>query len=181
MFFACTLDFLITSESYLYFNLANEDFRSSKTPKFSNRIKVWKPNRFSKHYLIPESKYIHLWHMITGFYYEVWYVENQEHEIVHHSVVHAKYFKFPFMQEKDLQIGLVRTAVKYRNKGLATNMVNHIVSNYKSEGNKIWYITQNHNKESIKIAAKNGATIPLNGCKKYFDVPLLRKFSQYLQ
>jgi RimJ/RimL family protein N-acetyltransferase len=181
MLLAYILKRLITTEPCLYYNFTDTDSQNCEYQNFYNEIKVWKPNRFSKYYLIPESRYLHLWYIITGFYYEVWYIENQEQEIVHHSLVHAKYFKFPFMREKDLQIGLVKTVKKYRNKGLATNVISHIINNYQLKENKIWYITQEHNKESIKVAKKNGAKIPLNGYKKYIDIPLLRNLSIYFQ
>ena len=77
-------------------------------------------------------------------------------KVVHHSVVTTKSFKYPFMGENDLQIGMIFTEDEFRRRGLAAYKINEILRRYEKPGRKIWYITQEDNLASRRLAEKLG-------------------------
>ena len=77
-------------------------------------------------------------------------------KIIHHSIVTAKSFKYPFMAEDDLQVGMIFTKKEFRRKGLAEHTINEILKKYEKCGRKIWYITEDRNIPSRALAEKFG-------------------------
>jgi SAM-dependent methyltransferase len=75
---------------------------------------------------------------------------------LHHSIVTKKSFKYPFMKEDDLQIGMIFTETEYRQKGLALCTINEILKRYKKPGRTIWYITKKDNIASRRLAEHFG-------------------------
>jgi SAM-dependent methyltransferase len=76
--------------------------------------------------------------------------------IIHHSIVTTKSFKYPFMGEDDLQIGMIFTENEFRRKGLAAYTINEILKRYEKSGRRIWYVTQRRNIASRALAENLG-------------------------
>jgi SAM-dependent methyltransferase len=74
----------------------------------------------------------------------------------HHSVVTVKSFKYPFMGEDDLQIGMISTENEFRRRGLAAYTINEILKRYEKPGRTIWYVTHEDNVASRNLAEKVG-------------------------
>lgn len=76
--------------------------------------------------------------------------------IIHRAVITPSYFRFPFMGEKDLQIGDVWTHPDHRRRGLATYSLKEIVERLRVEGRRFWYVVDAGNTASIRVAEKAG-------------------------
>ena len=84
------------------------------------------------------------------------YLICDEEEVIHHSVVTTKSFKYPFMRENDLQIGMIFTQSEFRRKGLASYALEEILRMYEKPERAIWYITEKNNLTSRRLAEKLG-------------------------
>jgi ubiquinone/menaquinone biosynthesis C-methylase UbiE len=79
-----------------------------------------------------------------------------EKEVLHHSVVTEKSFKYPFMGKDDLQIGMIFTGTEHRRKGLGLYTGREILNRCEKSGRTIWYITEKNNLASRRLAEKLG-------------------------
>lgn len=96
---------------------------------------------------------------------------------VHYSGIFPKYFRFPFMEKNDLQVGDVWTHENYRNQGIATQALIEIVKANQKNGRRFWYITDEENKPSQKIAENAGFSIFGKGTRtKRFGIRLFGAF-----
>lgn len=75
--------------------------------------------------------------------------------IVHRSVVTPPYFRFPFMDKSDLQVGDTWTDPAHRNKGLAKRALNAIVASG-SPAQRFWYVVEGGNGSSIRVVESCG-------------------------
>lgn len=74
--------------------------------------------------------------------------------LIHYSVVLPKYFRFPFMERDDLQIGPVWTSEDHRRRGVATGVHALIVES--SPFTRYWYVVRASNHASQRFAEGNG-------------------------
>ena len=80
-----------------------------------------------------------------------------DHErVIHHCVVTIKSFKYPFMKENDLEIGMIFTESEYRRKGLASYTMRKILKSHEGPDRTIWFITDTGNLASRKLAESVG-------------------------
>ena len=99
-------------------------------------------------------------------------------QAIHRSCVFPKYFRFPFMDKEDLQIGDTWTDTKYRRKGLASNAISYIIGNYSKDNRKFWYLTEEGNISSVKVVEKVGFIKFGEGTRtKRFGISLLGTFA----
>ena len=97
--------------------------------------------------------------------------------IIHRSCVFPKYFRFSFMKKRDLQIGDIWTDVRFRGKGLATQFLSIILNMQTKSARRLWYIVDEDNLPSIRVAEKVGfQLIGVGFRKKRFGVRLLGSF-----
>ncbi|MDQ6699463.1 MAG: GNAT family N-acetyltransferase [Acidobacteriota bacterium] len=76
--------------------------------------------------------------------------------LAHRSVIFPKYFRFPFMTAHDLQIGDTWTDDEQRGKGLASYALRQIVRMETRSGRKLWYVAEEKNTRSIRVAEGAG-------------------------
>lgn len=76
--------------------------------------------------------------------------------VVHHSCVFPWYFRFPFMAKNDLQVGDTWTHTAHRGKGLALIALEEIVRLCNKPGRRFWYVVEEENVASIRVAEKAG-------------------------
>lgn len=79
-----------------------------------------------------------------------------EGKLVHRSCVFPGWFRFPFMEASDLQVGDTWTAPSHRGAGLATYALKYVVAREPGPGPVYWYVTEKTNTASIRIAEKAG-------------------------
>jgi RimJ/RimL family protein N-acetyltransferase len=98
---------------------------------------------------------MHYSHLFANRDYGVLLIHHKG-QLVHHSGIFPRYFRFPFMAKDDLQIGDTWTASEYRGKGLATFAVQYTVQWLKKPGRRFWYVTETNNLASIRVIEKSG-------------------------
>lgn len=157
-----------------------KDFKQVELPSDYKTV-FWKPGLTK---LVPESypkKYFFYW-----FFHLVGIFKNRNYSailIYHNTKVVScilaipAYFKWPFMNKKDVQIAYVITDTKYRGKGLAAAAILSSVKNLKNtDVEDVWYVTSEDNHSSIKLCSKLGFKPMGYGQRKY-----IMKFIHILQ
>jgi len=106
--------------------------------------------------------------------YRIFMIRNADGRIVHRSIVTPRYFRFPFMKTKDLQIGDVWTDPDQRGKGLALFAIRKILVACGSADRFFWYLVEQENLSSIRVAEKAGLELGGRGAKRSrFGIALL--------
>lgn len=80
----------------------------------------------------------------------------ERNEVVHRSLVTPKWYRFPEMQDKDLQIGDTWTREDFRGQGLAKIAISAIHREWSGQYAKMWYLTDTNNIPSVKVIEKAG-------------------------
>ena len=122
---------------------------------------LWKPTLLK---IIPAGlKWIpfSIWWVMNNLYmfsnkdYGLYLIYDEE-ILIHRSVIMPRYFRFPFMGKKDLQIGDTWTMPEYRGEGLAPFAVQGVVKSLKKSKRKFWYVVEKDNNPSIRSIKKAG-------------------------
>jgi len=79
--------------------------------------------------------------------------------VVHRTCVFPPYFRFPFMAKDDLQFGDIWTAEAYRGRGLARLGVAKALQEHTRTGRRFWYVTDEGNRASIRVAERAGFSL----------------------
>jgi GNAT superfamily N-acetyltransferase len=86
-------------------------------------------------------------------YYKAFLVYTDSGKLVHQSYVFPKYFRFPFMRKRELQITGLWTDKAFRDKGIAKFVVQEII---KANPNCAhWFLARIDNMSSVKVASEN--------------------------
>jgi hypothetical protein len=83
-------------------------------------------------------------------------VRDREGAVVHRSHVFPPFFRFPFMERTDMQVGDTLTEPEHRCKKLAECALAFAVEAFKNEGRAVWYVVHEENAPSIRVARKVG-------------------------
>jgi RimJ/RimL family protein N-acetyltransferase len=148
------------------------DFELSRLDK-EYKVVFWKPG-FTQ--FVPESypkKYFLYW---LFHYLGIFKNRNYSAILIYHKLkviscilAIPAYFKWPFMNTKDVQIAYVITDTNYRGKGLAAKAILASVKNLlQTDVNDVWYVTSEDNTSSIKLCTKLGFIPEGYGKRKYF-------------
>jgi len=134
-------------------------------------FKIWRPKlyKIAPKGLLKFSFFVYwLFHCFRIFntnFYSIFLIYHKN-EIAHYSVVLPKFFKTPFMETNDLQIGPIGTKKDHRKKGLASYSIQKIIKLYENKNKKFWYITRKENIISGKVIKKFGFSAYGEGIKK---------------
>ncbi len=74
--------------------------------------------------------------------------------LVHYSGFTPRYWRFPFLSDKDLQIGDTWTDPTHRGKGLASYALQEIMDIKQTRGRRFWYVVGDDNLPSIRVVEK---------------------------
>jgi GNAT superfamily N-acetyltransferase len=158
---------------YLVFKhhrVINLDFLADKKIEFV----VWKPGIFR---FVPKGlpmKYFYYW--LAHYFY---FFKNKSYQsiltycdgkLACSYLIVPGYFRWPFMGKEDLQLTYVKTYPDFRGKGIATKAINFGVDFLMKRGKKnmiIWYVTDDSNPASIKLAQKCGFIYHAKGIRTY--------------
>lgn len=86
--------------------------------------------------------------------------------IVHRSGVFPAFFRFPFMQRDELQVGETWTDPAYRGKGLALAALRFAQREYAGNARRMWYIVEDVNVASIRVIQKAGFALIGSGARR---------------
>jgi RimJ/RimL family protein N-acetyltransferase len=79
--------------------------------------------------------------------------------VVHRTCVVPACFRWPFMDDADLQISSTWTAPECRGQSLATMAVRRMVFLFRRPGRHFWYITRAGNAASVAVCRKAGFSL----------------------
>jgi RimJ/RimL family protein N-acetyltransferase len=85
--------------------------------------------------------------------------------VVHRSTLFPPFFRFPFMQRHDLQIGDTWTDPSERGRGLAGVAVRIARATVPTDG-RVWYIVDEKNTASIRVIEKAGFELLGRGTRR---------------
>jgi acetyltransferase (GNAT) family protein len=83
--------------------------------------------------------------------------------LVHYSGFTPKFWRFPFLADGDLQIGHTWTDPTYRGEGIALFALQTVVSKESKPGRRFWYVVEDVNLASIRVAEKAGFVLAGEG------------------
>lgn len=116
----------------------------------------------------------HICHIFFNRGYRVFLIRDTDERIVHRSVITPGYFRFPFMESDDLQIGNIWTAEDQRGKRLSVFAMNTIMSICYKKTRTMWYLVEQDNEASIRAAERSGFVLYARGCRrKRFGLKIL--------
>lgn len=75
---------------------------------------------------------------------------------IHRTCLVPKYFRWPFMNDRDLQVSSTWTDPNHRCLGIATYALQHAVSEWAREGRTLWYVTHADNAPSLAVCRSVG-------------------------
>lgn len=76
--------------------------------------------------------------------------------LVHRTCLIPKYFRWPFMADRDLQVSSTWTHPEHRCRGLATYALQFAASEWARDGRKLWYVTHDDNSPSLAVCRNIG-------------------------
>jgi RimJ/RimL family protein N-acetyltransferase len=95
-------------------------------------------------------------------------------KLVHHTYVFPKFFRFPFMNDLDIQLGDIWTDSNFSKRGIAFESVSSLISMHPEK--KIWYLCEVSNLASVQLASKCGFTLVGKGYKMKSSFNLFSKY-----
>jgi RimJ/RimL family protein N-acetyltransferase len=93
-------------------------------------------------------------------------VIRDQQRVAHYSAAYPGFFRFPFMAADDLQIGAVWTEPEYRGRGLAKIGVDALLAEIGRRERKVWYVVDEENAPSIRVAQNVGFSLVGAGVKQ---------------
>lgn len=87
--------------------------------------------------------------------YMVFFVVVDE-RIIHYTLASHKCFKFPFMNDTDVQIGPSWTDPNYRNRNIATTVIKAVIENYSNSAEHFFWIVGVENQVSRNFIERAG-------------------------
>ena len=122
-------------------------------------VKLFKPSLIDSIFLSKIKPIFIVWFLFKflGFFKNPYYIAflyNRKKEVVHHFVLLPKCFKYPFMEESDLQIGDVWTRDDYRGHNISSFLISKVLKEFFNSGQSYWYLTELENHQSIRVAKK---------------------------
>lgn len=139
-----------SSQKYLFYVNSPGGIISKSILPEDYYFKVWKPSIWElKPKGLPKFPFIfwsimHYLKLFSTPDYRIFLVY-YNNKIIHYSVVLPKHFKYPFMDDNDIQIGPIGTDVEHRRKGIGSFAISKILEIYKKQGRIFWYITRKEN------------------------------------
>jgi RimJ/RimL family protein N-acetyltransferase len=88
---------------------------------------------------------------------------SRDGRLVHRSSVFPPYFRFPFMQPADLQIGDTWTDEAERGRGIATAVIGVALTVLTRRDAHAWYVVEEDNRASIRAVEKAGFVLAGRG------------------
>ena len=99
-------------------------------------------------------------------------------ELVHRSCIFPRFYRFPFMGRRDLQVGDVWTAPPYRSRGTAGRALKEILRRFRDRA--VWYVCEESNVASIRVAESAGMRIAGFGTRtKRLGLRVLGQFRMF--
>jgi RimJ/RimL family protein N-acetyltransferase len=170
---------------YLFYCLDGSEHATSTLPS-NYSWSIWRPSRFPN---LPaelpgfhcKARFLFRWilnrlHIFKGDACGAVIIWSKG-QVVHYSGFTSGYWRFPFLCERDLQIGDTWTDPSHRGRGLAQFGLNTAIAINRRVQRRFWYVVEEGNEASIKVVCKAGFRLHGTGTwKKPYGVKLLGSF-----
>lgn len=165
---------------YIDNKIKNTSINKTQSLKSNLHLEVFKPSFLNLKEHKGDFIIQLLWYVLSLSKNVIIYIKDKKGNIIHMSQLTPKIFKFPFMQNNDLQVGTCWTIEEYRGQGIYPFVINYIVDNY-LKSNKIFMITRKDNYSSQKGIEKAGFKLYGEGLKKMFGIYKINKLHRITQ
>ncbi|WP_306600778.1 GNAT family N-acetyltransferase [Geothrix sp. 21YS21S-2] len=155
-----------SSPSYRYYQAAEAP---PPQPAGEFRLQFWRPSWSQLlHPALPMLPFLawsllHLLHIFANRDFSVLLI-SQGSLLVHRACLFPAHFRFPFMAAGDLQIAGLWTHPALRGRGLGLLALGAILRRH--GGRTLWYLVQEENVASIRLAEKAGLRLVGRGCRR---------------
>jgi RimJ/RimL family protein N-acetyltransferase len=147
---------------YLVFHSTNEIPASTPLPS-GYRIELWRPGLG---HIVPPSlglKFtlwwiLHCTRLFASRHYSVLLIRC-DGRVVHRTCLIPRYFRWPFMADRDLQVSSTWTHPEHRCRGLATHALQFAAAQWARDGRKLWYVTHHDNAPSLAVCRRIGFSL----------------------
>ncbi len=85
--------------------------------------------------------------------YAIFFI-SMDKAIIHYTLTSFKSFKFPFMNDDDVQIGPSWTTEEYRNGNIASRVILSIIEHHRSDTGNFYWIAREENIASRSLVEK---------------------------
>jgi hypothetical protein len=106
------------------------------------------------------------WYLFTFGKYSIFYAKDSTGKVLHYSHTIPNFFKFPFLNKKDLQIGPCWTDQNHRGKNIYPAVLTYIINFLNNKIDTFYIITDYDNVSSQKGIIKSGFELFALGYKK---------------
>lgn len=139
-------------------------YRKTHTPDqgFTDAVRCCVPSPIKGFFLPGESRHpkialsrIYFWLLSRGKL-KIYYILSEDGQVAHTSFVVPRCGKFPFLGQKDYEIGPCQTAEEYRGKGLYGMALHRITSEKGNEQADFYMLVSEDNAASIRGIEKAG-------------------------
>lgn len=89
----------------------------------------------------------------------------RDKRMLHRMIVTPRWYRFPFMDARDLQLGDLWTHPDARGRGLARAAVGEALRRFGGGGTNFWYLTPSNNQQSIRLIESCGFSFIGTGCR----------------
>lgn len=157
---------------YVFFCFDDQNYDSSNDLKYTMLLKEYDIEQFSptfftlKKHTANTLLYL-FWFLMTFGKYKIIYLKKDD-EIMHYTHILPKFFKLPFLDLSDLEIGPSWTKESYRGKGIFPAVINHTVQCFKEKGRNFYIFAHIDNIPSQKAIRNAGFHMWAKGYKTDF-------------
>jgi ubiquinone/menaquinone biosynthesis C-methylase UbiE/RimJ/RimL family protein N-acetyltransferase len=108
----------------------------------------------------PVFAYLWLYYYFSSFDKHRWYrvrLVRDRDQLVHVTIEMSRDFRYPFMEDGDIEVGPAWTHPEYRGLGIASSVLAAVLSQAAREGRRAaWWICRDDNLPSRRIPLRNG-------------------------
>jgi RimJ/RimL family protein N-acetyltransferase len=91
------------------------------------------------------------------------YAVHRGERLLHRLLVTPRWHRFPFMDPRDLQMGMLWTDPEMRGKGLAAQAIAAVQADFAGKCPALWYVVDEDNASSIRLIERLGYRIAGTG------------------
>ncbi|MCF6245174.1 MAG: hypothetical protein L3J43_09070 [Sulfurovum sp.] len=142
--------------NYVFFRLHSEEVPAEEifgTVLKEYDIEIFVPSIFKLKRHSTKILIYMFWFLFTKGQYRIIYIK-KDNSIIHYTHILPKFFKFPFMNVNDLEIGPSWTDEVYRGKGIFPAVIAYAMQYFKEENRTFYAFANIKNNSSQKAILK---------------------------
>lgn len=156
----------------MFFRFDDESHTANDDLKYTMILKEYQIEQFSPTFFTLKKHAANIllylfWFIITLGQYKIIYLKKDD-DIIHYTHILPKFFKLPFLDLNDLEIGPSWTKESYRGKGIFPAVINYTVQCFKERGRDFYIFVHIDNLASQKAIKKAGFHMWAKGYKTDF-------------